>query len=200
MPGQRRALLATLAFAGLRIGEALALSWSDVDLARATITVRGAKTDAGLRTVNVLPILQDVLTDYRAANTIDAPNTLIFGSSTGRQRDRSQARDFALAPAIKVAKKLIAAGSATLPPGLTHHSLRRTFASLLYALGEAPPYVMSQMGHTDPALALRIYARQMSRRDGEADRLRALVEGRDSALIGTPSIGTAEANAEREAA
>ena len=45
--GQRRALLATLLFAGLRIGEALALRWRDVDLARGTIAVRAAKTDAG---------------------------------------------------------------------------------------------------------------------------------------------------------
>jgi integrase len=44
--GQRRALLATLTFAGLRIGEALSLCWRDVDLARGTITVRSSKTDA----------------------------------------------------------------------------------------------------------------------------------------------------------
>jgi hypothetical protein len=48
---------------------------------------------------------------------------------------------------------------------------------VLYALGEAPPYVMAQMGHTSPNLALAIYARVMDRRDGEPERLRALVEG-----------------------
>jgi integrase len=32
----------------LRIGEALSLRWRDVDLARGTITVRAAKTDAGV--------------------------------------------------------------------------------------------------------------------------------------------------------
>jgi hypothetical protein len=35
---------------------------------------------------------------------------------------------------------------------------------------------MGQLGHTDPALTLRIYAHEMRRRDGERDRLRALVE------------------------
>lgn len=55
--------------------------------------------------------------------------------------------------------------------------LRRTFASLLFAIGETPPYVMAQMGHTTPNLTLAIYARQMDRRDGEPDRLRTLVEG-----------------------
>jgi integrase len=62
-------------------------------------------------------------------------------------------------------------------PKLTPHDLRRTFASLLFAVGEAPPYVMGQMGHTTANLTLAIYARQMDRRDGEPDRLKALVGG-----------------------
>ena len=36
---------------------------------------------------------------------------------------------------------------------------------------------MAQMGHTTPTLTLAIYARQMDRRDGELERLKALVEG-----------------------
>jgi hypothetical protein len=75
-----------------------------------------------------------------------------------------------------------------LPDGLTPHSLRRTFASLLFAIGETPPYVMAQMGHTTPALTLAIYARQMDRRDGEPERLKALVEGRGWASGSAPAI------------
>lgn len=67
-----------------------------------------------------------------------------------------------------------------LPGGLTPHSLRRTFASLLFALGESPPYVMAQMGHTTTNLTLAIYARQMDRRDGEPARLKTLVQGREA--------------------
>jgi integrase len=63
--GKRRALIATLTVAGLRLGEALDLRWRDLDLARGTITVRAAKTDAGVRTVNVPPILRDELDAYR---------------------------------------------------------------------------------------------------------------------------------------
>jgi hypothetical protein len=44
---------------------------------------------------------------------------------------------------------------------------------------------MAQMGHASPTLALAIYARCMNRRDGEGERLRALVEGRDWARAGT---------------
>lgn len=50
---------------------------------------------------------------------------------------------------------------------------------LLFAIGEAPPYVMAQMGHTTPNLTLAIYACCMDRRDGEPERLKALVEGRE---------------------
>ncbi|MBK5117764.1 MAG: site-specific integrase [Thermoleophilia bacterium] len=40
-------MLATLAGAGLRIGEACALDWRDLNLATGTLTVRESKTEAG---------------------------------------------------------------------------------------------------------------------------------------------------------
>lgn len=45
----RRTLLAVLVFGGLRIGEALALRWRDVDLAGGRMNIGEAKTDAGRR-------------------------------------------------------------------------------------------------------------------------------------------------------
>ena len=72
-----------------------------------------------------------------------------------------------------------------IPVGLTPRSLRRTFASLLYALGHDPVYVMQQMGHTDPKLALRIYAQAMRRGEEEKAALTALVEAVDWARLGT---------------
>jgi hypothetical protein len=47
------------------------------------------------------------------------------------------------------------------------------------------PTVMSQMGHTTANLTLAIYAREMNRRDGEPERLKALIEGREVAPSGT---------------
>jgi hypothetical protein len=87
-----------------------------------------------------------------------------------------------------------------MPEGLTPHSLRRTFASLLFAVGETPPYVMRQMGNTSANLTLSIYARTMDRRDGEPERLRALVHGEEWAQQPAPAserhpIGTREHSA-----
>ena len=73
--------------------------------------------------------------------------------------------------------KLEAEGLPPLPGRITPHSLRRTFCSLLYALGEDPGTVMDEMGHTDPELALRVYRQAMRRDEQERARLQALVEG-----------------------
>jgi integrase len=174
--GQRRVLLATLTFAGLRIGEALSLRWRDVDLARGTITVRAAKTDAGVRTVNILPVLRDELDAYRA-RLAPPPHALVFGTAIGTRQTTTNVRRRVLARAVEQANKQLGQHEVeSLPERLTPHSLRRTFASLLFAIGEPPPYVMAQMGHTTPNLTLAIYARCMDRRDGEPERLKALVE------------------------
>ncbi len=96
----RRATLATFVFAGLRIGELTALRWRDVDLAANRITVRDgggdstserAKTDAGYRVVDLLPVLRDTLTEYKAAQDPDS-DALVFPSSTGRRLNPSNIR------------------------------------------------------------------------------------------------------------
>jgi integrase len=192
--GQRRALLATLTFAGLRLGEAQALRWRDVDLARGTITVRAAKTDAGVRVVNILPVLSDALGEYRAR--IDpASDALVFCTTTGQRLGATNVRRRVLDKAVKHANTQLAVdGSEPLPEGLTPHSLRRTFASLLFAIGETPPYVMAQMGHSTPNLTLAIYARQMDRRDGEPERLEALVEASTAGCQLSSSAGLASSS------
>ena len=45
-------------------------------------------------------------------------------------------------------------------------------ARVLYALGEDPGTVMDEMGHTDPALALRVYRQSMRRGEDEKAQLR----------------------------
>jgi integrase len=174
----RRAALATLVLGGLRIGEALNLRWSDVHLASARLRVRSGKTAAAARTVDLLPLLRDVLTEYKAAVAGADGDSFVFATRTGGQMNANNLRRRVLAQAVERANKQLATREAEpLPNGVTPHSLRRTFASLLFAISETPPYVMAQMGHTTPALTLAIYARQMDRRDGEPDRLKALVEG-----------------------
>lgn len=85
-----------------------------------------------------------------------------------------------LLPVLARAEALLEArGEASLPPGITPHSLRHTFASLLFVMDEDPVSVMRQLGHTDAAFTLRVYAHAMSREPEERERLRALAEGRE---------------------
>jgi hypothetical protein len=81
---------------------------------------------------------------------------------------------------------------------LTPHSLRRTSCSLLHALSGSPSVVMAEMGHTDPGLALKVYAQAMRRDESQQAQLRALVEGADWSNMGerdadAPSDGAAAA-------
>src|SRR5450755_1562144 len=57
----RRAILATLGCAGLRNSEVCELNVGDLDFAHGVIHVRDAKTEAGVRQVNMTPWLQDEL-------------------------------------------------------------------------------------------------------------------------------------------
>lgn len=183
--GQRRALLATLVFAGLRIGELLDLRWRDVDLARGTIRIRHAKTDAGDRVVNLVPALRDEMLSYRARLGDVDRIAFVFPSSTGGRQSESNVRSRVLAKAVERANVKLAEAGEEPMPALTPHSLRRTFASLLVAIGEPPTYAMAQMGHTKAEFTLSVYASEMARRDGELGRLRALVGGEEWAPVGT---------------
>jgi integrase len=176
----RRALVATLAFAGPRISEALDLRWKDVDLAAGKLRIRGRKTAAAHRVVDLLPALRDELAGLAAADSHRTPESRVFRTSKGGSLGATNVRKRILAPAVEEARKMTSeAEEEPFPEGITPHSLRRTFASILVALGRDPSYVMAQMGHTTPGFTLAVYAAAMAFGEGDRDRLRLLVEGRD---------------------
>jgi integrase len=179
---ERRAILATLVFAGLRIGELCDLRWRDVDLTAGHITVRASKTDAGVRQVDVLPVLRAQLERLSRRR----PDDLVFATSNGQPHGPSNLRRRVLAPAVDIAnEQLEQRGEVPLPEHLTPHKLRHTFASLLVALGVDPGSVMDQLGHTDATFTLRVYRHGMRRDDASKDALRELVGLADRAATGS---------------
>lgn len=184
--GENRALLATMILAGLRVGELCSLRWRSVDLARGLLRVEDAKTDAGRPTVDLSPDLLDELKLHRAkASTID-PAALVFPTGKGTSRDRSNLLRDVLRPAVEAANtKRVEAGLPPISDGVTNHSRRRTFASLLYEAGASPAYVMSQMGRTSADLALEVYAKKMNRKRDTGERMDALVRGAQWAVMGS---------------
>ncbi len=172
-------LFATGICTGLRIGELLALRWRDVNLSQGRLIVVDSKTGAGKgREIDLWPELREELAVYKAEARHAEPADHVFATATGNADTR-----------WNIAKRLKRRGArqrgprrqrhpADLARALSH-SLRRTFASLLYLRGENPVYVMHQMGHTDPKLALRIYTKVMGeqRRRGPGARLVGVLDG-----------------------
>jgi len=150
---------------------------------------------AGVREVELLPALRGELAEHKAGARAPRPDGLVFATSGGGPQTATNVRRRVLAKAVEKAdERLAEAESTPLPERLTPHSLRRTFASLLFALGRTAPEVMDQLGHTDPKLTLRIYARAMRRDAGDSERLRALAGAVDWAQTGTNGAnGDAEA-------
>jgi integrase len=202
-------LLATLAFAGLRVGELLSLRWADVNLASGKIRVRQSKTDAGVRTVDVQPELRDELLSWKARTRYAEPGDLVFPTSTGRPDNRNNVRRRVLVRAVERANERIAEGNGCepLPDGLSPHALRRTFASWLIAEGEDAAYVMDQLGHADSKMTLDLYARALKSKR-RRPHVRRAEQAPDPALdsavnghaMGTDAAGVAPEAEEQPAA
>lgn len=174
----RLAVVATLVFAGLRVHELAALRWGDLDFERSIIHVRHSKTPAGIREVSMLPALKVLLLRHRDGRGAPGAGELVFTTMRGGPRTKDNVRLRILRPVLARAEGLLEArGQAPLPPGITPHSLRHTFASMLFAIGEDPVSLMRQLGHTDPAFTLRVYAHSMGGGPDERRGLRDLTDG-----------------------
>lgn len=174
----RRANVATLVLGGPRAIELTCALWRDVDLANGRMEIGRSKTEAGLREIQLLPLLRDELAAHKARSAHTGPDDLVFPNSRGGIRSVANLRDRVLEPTLVRAEELLAArGQTPLPHGVTPHKLRHTFASVLVACGEDPTSVMAQLGHTDPKFTLRVYSHLMRRDPVERAQLKALVYG-----------------------
>ena len=164
----RRAMVATLGLAGLRIGEMLDLRVGQVDLARSRFKLMDAKTEAGVREVEITLYLRDELLghamDRQARGLPFGPADHFFGTATGRRRDPDRFRDRILARAVQRANANRAQGGLAPLPDITPHSLRRTWATFAAMIGRDPKWIAAQIGHTSPAFTFSVYQQVATRR------------------------------------
>ncbi len=157
----QRPLVTLLGETALRIGEALALRWEDVDLDGATLHVRQGKTEAARRTVPLTP--RAVAELSRLARSKGDAVTVFRPRTTQGVRQ-------ALRRGAEKAKV----------PITTSHSLRHVASSHLVQAGIAPSTVAKILGHADGGvLVMKLYGRWMPRDAERAamDRLTRFREG-----------------------
>jgi integrase len=158
-----RILIAVLASCGLRISEATALTWADVNIAAGTIRVKDSKTAAGVRVVDIPSGAAQELRVRKARLLPRGTAPVFLNKGGGKQSVRNAEQG--LRTAVKKANvELEKSGIDPIDQKLTPHSLRRFFASLRFAAGEDLTYVVEQGGWTDAAFAIRVYAKAIRRR------------------------------------
>jgi integrase len=183
--GAGRMLLGLLAGAGLRIDEALSLRWRNVDLGAGTLTVIDAKTDAGVRAVDLTAALWGELRGWWHQSRHAGPDDYVLPTPTGRKANPSNLRRDVLRPAIENANAELAKDGIA-PLATTFHGLRRTYASLRCACGDDLAYTSSQIGHEDGRFTLKVYAQATRRRERlSGAHLRAYDEAIAWARMGT---------------
>ncbi len=204
--GPRRAVIATLGFAGLRVSELCALDRQDIDRRKGKIHVRDSKTPAGVRVVDIRPRLLDELASFPALADGVAMDSPAYPTSTGKRRDRNNVNARVIASVVRRANALRAARHE--PPIRAHvtpHTFRRTYITIMLAAGFDLPYIQDQVGHVDPTTTLAIYAKVIRRPDRDTVRaeMRALLgeDGRsdDPASASSLSRGDGRGNPDRRA-
>jgi integrase len=166
--GGRRAIIAALGLGGFRISELCDLLVWQVDVARARFKITDAKTEKGIREVEMTLYLRDVLLEYAAqraaAGAPAGPNDHFFGGSSGHRRSVARVRSGVLELAVRRAdEQRRLAGLADLP-AITPHSLRRTWATFAALAGRDQNWIADQIGHTTPHFTFSVYEQVHRRR------------------------------------
>ncbi len=160
-----RVFVSALARTGARVTELCDLDVGDVDVRHGKFRIHDSKTEAGVREVDMTDVLVGIVTAYFEARGPMDTNAPAFPDGKGQRRNKNQANQQVIAPALQLANDLRAErGERSLPP-VTPHVLRHTYITLALEAGYSVPYVMQQVGHRDPRTTMRIYAKVSARRD-----------------------------------
>lgn len=164
-----QAFFRLLAFTGLRRGEALALTWDDLDTKQGLLTVNKAvkrgergqyigstKNSSSIRTITIDENTIQILKEWKAeqAKTLIGfgfnaiqPNQLMFSKLKDNSPLNSMAPRNAL---VKICKRFNL-------PMMNIHGFRHTHCSLLFEAGVPMKDVKERLGHSDIQTTMNIY-------------------------------------------
>lgn len=157
-PERWRTFFRLLAATGLRVSEAFALRWRDLDLdgSRAQVRVRRAyvrgrfgppKSRYGKRAVPIDHSLVTELRQRRKASEWGGDDDLVFPATNGEPLRQENVRRRALKPAAEEAGV----------PWAGFHTFRHTCATRLFGAGRNAVQVQRWLGHHSPAFTLSVY-------------------------------------------
>jgi integrase len=180
-----RPFLVTATFTGLRASELRGLTWTDVDLAGAVLSVRqradrwnviGApKSESGTREIMLPPIVVNTLREWKLA----CPKGnlgLVFPNGAGNV-------DSLACICNRVFRPLQVACGITRDDGRAHyglHALRHFYASWLIDQGFAPKKVQNLMGHSSITVTFDTYGHLFPASEDDRSKLAAA----SAALLG----------------
>lgn len=163
-------LFRLLAFSGMRKGEALALTWNDLDFKNEAVTInktltRGLenkliiqtpKTASGKRSIALDPITLTMLNTWRKRQAMDFLK-LGFNTMSGEQLIFPNTKNELMSPTKpdKVLEKIIQRNDLKR---ITVHGFRHTHCSILFEAGASIKEVQDRLGHSDIKVTMNIYA------------------------------------------
>ena len=154
-------LYKTLLASGCRIGEALALEWSDIDLKKGTISISKTlnryqetntpKSKAGLREVDIDPATVSLLKDYKKRQQIQAWQlgrsvSIVFTPFTTKY-----------AYACLLRKRLQYHFKNAGVPDISFHGFRHTHATIMLYAGIEAKDLQYRLGHSNISMTLNTY-------------------------------------------
>lgn len=161
-------LFLLLAFSGIRRGEALALTWDDLDFKKNEILINKAiglgknnklyvkppKTGAA-RSISMDEKVMAILKDWKKIQKLEY---LKLGINTGKDKQLvfSNEKNEFLQP-TKLRKWITHVQAKYELPKITTHGLRHTHCSLLFEAKASLKQVQDRLGHTDVRTTLNIY-------------------------------------------
>jgi integrase len=163
------ALWTLLLGSGMRLGEACALDWGDVDLAAGTVSIRRGKTKAARRTVPLPGFVVLALKAHHLRAGRPPKSAPVF---TG---DRNGTRLRADVATHRFPRLLERAGLRRMRV----HDLRHGTATLLLARGVPMRTIADMLGHANPSITANVYAHVSAElRKGAAAELEEAMRGR----------------------
>jgi integrase len=203
VPGPYKSAVWMLMLTGMRPAELCGLRVSSVDLLRGEVHVTESllpvhkfgdqpyhrdvtgptKTEASDRGIPIPRWLSDDLATMlaeRAARHGQAvePSEYLFQTRYGNPINRDKFRENVMRPALR---------AAGLPETIRTYDLRHSHASLLIELGASPLAVAQRLGHTDPAMTLRVYGHLF---EGVQERLTDQLDSLRETTAGTATTGS----------